>query len=42
MKKTTLEDVYDCLLDMQYEIKIEENLRIKALDSLLNMHRLSK
>jgi len=42
MKKTTLEDVYDCLLSMTNEIKIEETLRVKALDSLLNMHKLSK
>lgn len=42
MKKTTLEDVYNCLLNMNYEIKIEENLRVKALDSLLNMHKLSR
>lgn len=39
MKKTTLEDVYKTLLNMKNEITIEEDIRQKALNCLLNMHR---
>ncbi len=41
MKKTVLEDVYESLLYEQHEIKIDEEIRLKALASLENMHRLS-
>ncbi len=39
MKKTTLEDVYETLLNMKNEITIEEDIRQRALNCLLNMHR---
>lgn len=42
MKKTTLEDVYDSLLNMKYEIEIDEEIRLKALNSLVNMHNMAK
>ena len=42
MKKTTLEDVYASLLHMKYEIKIDEDIRLKALNSLVNMHNMAK
>lgn len=38
MKKTTLEDVYECLLTLSNSIEVEENIRVKALNSLVNMH----
>ena len=38
MKKTTLEAVYETLLNMKNEITIDEDIREKALTSLLNMH----
>ncbi|SHI38951.1 quinolinate synthetase [Clostridium cavendishii DSM 21758] len=41
MKKTTLESVLDCLKNNQFEIKINEDIRVKALKSLENMHKLS-
>lgn len=37
MKKTRLEDVYNALLDMQYEIHVEDSIRLKALKSLEEM-----
>lgn len=37
MKKTELEDVYSCLVDMKYEIKIDEDIRQKAAMALENM-----
>ena len=40
MKKTTLENLYDCLLNMEYEIVLDEEIRKKALRSLENMHKL--
>lgn len=42
MKKTTLEDVYNCLKNNEFEITIDEEIRIKALKSLEAMHKLSK
>ena len=42
MKKTTLEDVYSSLLHMKYEIEIDEDIRLKALNSLVNMHNMAK
>lgn len=40
MKKTTLENIYDALLNMNNEITLDEETRIKALRSLENMHKL--
>lgn len=40
MKKTTLENLYDCLLNMKNEIVLDEEIRKKALRSLENMHKL--
>ena len=39
MRKTTLEDVYETLLNIKNEIIIEEDIRQRALNCLLNMHR---
>jgi quinolinate synthase len=40
MKKTTLENLHDALLNMNNEIILDEEIRIKALRSLENMHKL--
>jgi quinolinate synthetase complex, A subunit len=40
MKKTTLENLHDALLNMKNEIILDEEIRIKALRSLENMHKL--
>jgi len=37
MKKTRLEDVYMSLLNMQHEISLDEEIRLKALNSLEKM-----
>ena len=37
MKKTRLQDVYLSLLNMQHEINIDENIRLKALKSMEEM-----
>jgi quinolinate synthase len=42
MKRTKLEDVYNSLLNNTYEINIEENIRKKALKSLVTMHEMAK
>jgi quinolinate synthase len=42
MKKTSLEDVYNCLLNSQYEITLNEDIRIKAASSLLKMHEMGR
>jgi quinolinate synthase len=42
MKRTKLEDVYNSLLNNTYEISIEENIRKKALKSLVTMHEMAK
>lgn len=42
MKKTQLEDVYNCLLKQQYEINIDEDIRIKASRALMNMHEMGR
>jgi quinolinate synthase len=42
MKKTRLEDVYNSLVNNTYKIDIEENIRQKALNSLINMHKLAE
>lgn len=41
MKVITLESLYNCLLNETFEIKLDENIRLKALKSLQNMHTLS-
>lgn len=41
MKMTTLEELYDCLLKESNEILIDEDLRLKALKALENMHLLA-
>lgn len=38
MKKTTLENLYDALLNMHNEIILDEDIRKRALRSLENMH----
>jgi quinolinate synthase len=40
MKKTYLNNIYESLLNMQYNIEIDENIREKAYKSLINMHKL--
>lgn len=42
MKKTVLEDIYDCLLDLSNAIELEESIRLKALNSLVNMHNYAR
>ena len=42
MKKTRLEDVYDSLLNMQHNIEVDEEIRVKAYDSLMNMHKMAR
>lgn len=42
MKKTTLEDLYQSLLNLQYEINLDEELIEKACRSLINMHDLGR
>ena len=41
MKKITLENLYTCLRDETYEILLNEDLRVKALASLEQMHTLA-
>ena len=41
MKKTTLENLYDALLNFSNEIVLDEETRKKALRSLENMHKLA-
>lgn len=41
MKKTRLEDVYLSLLNMQYEITLDEDIRLKALKTLDKMLEIS-
>ncbi|MPN52065.1 Quinolinate synthase A [bioreactor metagenome] len=42
MKKTHIEDLYNSLKNMQYEVKIDEQVRIKAYKALMNMHILGR
>lgn len=42
MKKTRLEDVLNALKNNYYEITIDEEVRLKALNCLLNMHELAR
>ncbi len=41
MKKISLRDLYNCLLNEEFEVHIEEDLRLRAHKSLENMHLLS-
>jgi len=41
MKKTTLKDVYESLMFDKNQIEVEEEIRVKAHTSLINMHTLS-
>lgn len=40
MKKITLKDLYDCLKNEEFEVHIDEALRVKAHKALENMHTL--
>lgn len=42
MKKTRLEDVYDSLLEFKNEIKLGEEIRVKAYKALANMHEMAR
>lgn len=42
MKKTRLEDVHDSLLNLTYEIKLDEETIKKAYNSLANMHKMAR
>jgi len=42
MKKTRLIDVYNALKNTTFEITLDEELRIKALNCLLNMHEMAR
>lgn len=42
MKMTNLQKVYDCLLNESNEIKIDEDMRVKAFTALQNMHKLGR
>lgn len=41
MKKISLNDLYNCLKNEEFEIHIDEDLRVKAHSALENMHLLS-
>lgn len=41
MKKISLEDLYNCLKNEEFEVSIDEELRVKAHTALENMHLLS-
>lgn len=41
MKKISLNDLYNCLKNEEFEIHIDEELRVRAYKSLENMHLLS-
>lgn len=41
MKKISLNDLYNCLKNEEFEVHIDEDLRVKAHKSLENMHLLS-
>lgn len=42
MKKTVLPDVYNALLNNQHEIHVNEDIRVKAYESLAKMHILGR
>ena len=41
MKKISLNDLYNCLKNEEFEVRIDEELRVKAHKALENMHLLS-
>ena len=41
MKKISLNDLYNCLKNEEFEVNIDEELRFKAHKALENMHLLS-
>lgn len=41
MKKISMKDLYNCLINEEFEVHIDEELRLKAHKSLENMHLLS-
>ncbi len=41
MKKTRLEDVYYSLLNMQHQVEVDEEIRVKALNALNEMLKIS-
>lgn len=41
MKKISMKNLYNCLINEEFEVHIEEELRLKAHKSLENMHLLS-
>ena len=45
MKRITLENILDCLIDMEHEVKIEESVRVKAkqaIDAMLALPKTEK
>ena len=42
MKKIVLQDVYNSLLNMEFEIKLDEEIRLKAYNALNRMHELAR
>lgn len=42
MKKTKLDDVYNCLLNSKYDITVDEDVRIKAYNALMKMHEMGR
>lgn len=45
MKRITLENILDCLIDMKHEVLIEEEMRVKAkaaIDAMLNLPKMAK
>jgi len=41
LKKISLNDLYNCLKNEEFEVNIDEELRFKAHKALENMHLLS-
>lgn len=45
MKRITLENIYTCLTDMQHEVTMDEDMRIRAkaaIDAMLNLPKMAK
>ena len=42
MKKTELQDVYNSLLNLEFEINLDEEIRLKAYNALNRMHELAR
>ena len=45
MKRITLENIYDCLIDMKHEVTIDEQVRIRAkaaIDAMLDLPKMAK